>query len=79
MDFGNRIINPQGIFKVCSFKIWIPGKPCELSYNALRAITGGFDRRPVEKGGRLVGKGGFGEVFIGIYTLFVCGKSIFLC
>ena len=41
------------------------GKPHEFQYSDLSNITQNFDGRPLSGQGRLIGKGGFGEVFLG--------------
>lgn len=39
-----------------------------LEYDLLQEITNGFDSTSLTDGGRLVGSGGFGEVFLGIFN-----------
>ena len=34
-------------------------------------MTNSFDQRPLSEHGRLIGKGGFGEVFLGNFFSFV--------
>lgn len=38
-----------------------------IKYNILRKITDNFNQIPLLEGGRVVGTGGFGEVFLGIF------------
>lgn len=57
VDEGNKFTLPE---------IFPQSKIQEFSYKALSLITDGFDDRCLSDGGRIIGSGGFGKVYLGI-------------
>ncbi|XP_012941607.2 interleukin-1 receptor-associated kinase 4 isoform X2 [Aplysia californica] len=45
----------------------IPDVLQKIDYRILKKITNNFDRRHYKEGGRLIGEGGFGDVFLGTF------------